>query len=182
MGRPRIQDEFSSVENRSTRWKLRNPERNKLIWRRWYLKHRRQDILRVTKFQNDHPDLCRKWKKNAYKSRGINARIAHRLRGRLHAALRCRGVKKIYKTLDLLGCSCDYLRKHLEKQFKPGMTWENFGKWEIDHRLPCVSFDLTKKKQQKYCFHYSNLQPLFVDEHRRKTAKERKTWPYKTRT
>ena len=42
------------------------------------------------------------------------------------------------------------------------MTWENHGEvWEIDHINPCASFDLTDIKQQKQCFHYTNLQPLF---------------------
>ena len=43
------------------------------------------------------------------------------------------------------------------------MTWENHGKiWEIDHILPCASFDLTILEEQKKCFHYTNMQPLFT--------------------
>jgi hypothetical protein len=43
------------------------------------------------------------------------------------------------------------------------MTWDNYGKkgWHVDYILPCASFDLTKEEEQKKCFHYTNLQPLW---------------------
>lgn len=42
------------------------------------------------------------------------------------------------------------------------MNWDNHGIiWEIDHIKPCVSFNLIDPEQQKQCFHYTNLQPLF---------------------
>ena len=42
------------------------------------------------------------------------------------------------------------------------MSWKNHGDvWEIDHIIPCFQFDLTNIKQQKECFHYTNIQPLF---------------------
>lgn len=63
----------------------------------------------------------------------------------------------------LLGCSIQECREHIEKQFTEGMTWENHAPqgWHIDHIIPCKSFDLTNIEQQKQCFHYSNLQPLW---------------------
>jgi hypothetical protein len=52
------------------------------------------------------------------------------------------------------------------------MTWLNHGQiWEIDHIKPCSSFDLTDLEQQKQCFHYTNLQPLFKTENRQKSNK-----------
>lgn len=87
-------------------------------------------------------------------------KLASLLRVRLNNALK-KSVK-LYKTTKLLGCSINEYKQHLESQFKLGMDWENHGViWEIDHIKPCSSFDLTNVEQQKQCFHYTNLQPLF---------------------
>jgi hypothetical protein len=69
-----------------------------------------------------------------------------------------------------LGCTIDELWNHLEKQFKPGMTKQNYGEWHVDHVLPCVSFDLSKEENQKKCFHYTNLQPLWAEENFKKKS------------
>ena len=60
---------------------------------------------------------------------------------------------------------------YLQGKFKEGMHWNNLGKWHIDHIRPCASFDLTDPEQQKQCFHYTNLQPLWAAENIRKGAK-----------
>jgi len=91
------------------------------------------------------------------------------LRARLRQALN--GTNKSKSTLKLLGCTVEYLIKHLEKQFKPGMTWENRHLFHIDHIRPCSSFDLTNPKQQSECFNYTNLQPLWAIDNIVKGAK-----------
>ncbi len=81
-----------------------------------------------------------------------------------------RGKRKFARTMELTGCSAEYLKKYLETKFKKGMTWENHGRkgWHIDHIKPCASFDLSNLRQQKKCFHYKNLQPLWAEENLRK--------------
>ena len=59
----------------------------------------------------------------------------------------------------------------LEAKFKEGMTWENHGEWHIDHIKPCVSFNLLDENEQKKCFHYTNLQPLWASENLSKGCK-----------
>jgi len=51
------------------------------------------------------------------------------------------------------------------------MNWSNYGKWHIDHIKSCASFDLSKKSEQKKCFHYTNLQPLWAEENIKKGGK-----------
>ena len=55
-----------------------------------------------------------------------------------------------------------FVKKWIESQFVDGMSWDNHGEWHIDHIRPCASFDLTDPEQQKECFNYKNLQPLWA--------------------
>jgi hypothetical protein len=83
-------------------------------------------------------------------------------------------LKRKYKsksTIKLLGCSIEECWQHLESKFQPGMTKENHGLWHVDHIRPCASFDLTDPEQQKICFHYTNLEPMWAIDNLKKGAK-----------
>jgi hypothetical protein len=99
----------------------------------------------------------------------IQFKLASILRIRIWQALR--NNSKYQKTLDLLSCSIDFLKKYLESQFTKGMSWDNYGKWHIDHIKPCASFDLSKESEQRKCFNYKNLQPLWANENLSKGSK-----------
>jgi hypothetical protein len=73
---------------------------------------------------------------------------------------------------ELLGCSINEFKKHLESKFSNGMSWDNYGSggWHIDHVLPCAVYDLKDPDEQKKCFHYSNLQPMWAIENFDKNA------------
>ena len=82
--------------------------------------------------------------------------------------------------MQLLGCSIAYFKNHIQEQFNDGMTWDNHGtgfngndmkEWHIDYIKPCASFDLSKPEQQRECFHYSNLQPLWALDNKKKGGK-----------
>ena len=93
------------------------------------------------------------------------------LRSRILLAIKSQAGEKAAKSMELLGCSVQHVRDHLEAQFTEGMTWENRGEWHIDHIRPCASFDLTDPEEQKKCFHWTNLQPLWAQDNLRKGAK-----------
>ena len=103
-------------------------------------------------------------------------KIKKNLRSRFRHALKRSKDGKAVKcghTLDMLGCSMDFFIKHIEEQFEPGMSWSNhgFSGFHIDHVIPCASFDLTDPEQQKKCFHFSNMQPMWASEKLSKGAK-----------
>lgn len=91
----------------------------------------------------------------------INYKLKILLRGRVNSVIK--NNKKADHSLTLLGCTVQELKDHLESKFTDGMTWENYGKfgWHVDHIIPCASFDLSIPENQKICFHYTNLQPMW---------------------
>jgi hypothetical protein len=93
------------------------------------------------------------------------------LRTKLSTFLKKNHFKKTQRTMDVLGCSVDDLKLKLEYKFKPGMNWENYGKfgWHIDHIRP-LSLAKTEQEIEKL-FHHTNLQPLWWDENIKKGNK-----------
>jgi len=81
-------------------------------------------------------------------------------------------------TRELFGCTYEEYRKHIEEQFRDGMTWHNHGSiWEIDHIRPLASFNLLDEDEQLIAFNYKNVQPLLVKENRYKRDKWDGTTP-----
>lgn len=100
-----------------------------------------------------------------------NFKLVKTLRSRLGRALYTKSATKGGSTLELVGCSIEFLKSYLKEKFKEGMTWENHGKWHIDHIKPCCSFNLLDIEEQRKCFHYTNLQPLWAEENLSKGGK-----------
>ena len=89
----------------------------------------------------------------------INFRLAHNLRSRLYNAIKRN--QKIGSAVDDLGCSIDELKIHLASKFEPGMTWENYGEWEIDHKISLSSVNLSIREEFLKVNNYNNLQPMW---------------------
>lgn len=146
--------------------------------RKFYRANRTSVLLRQAEYRRKNRVECRarrrNWEKNNqdYRRQYIRVRLQNdlqfRLIGAIRARVRCaiRNGKKSFGTVELIGCSLRELRKYLERQFKPGMTWKNWGLkgWHVDHIRPCSSFDLSDPEQQKQCFHFTNLQPLWAED------------------
>ena len=102
-------------------------------------------------------------------------KIKYNIKSRLGLLLKKQKITKRERTLDYVGCSFEDLKNHLEKQFQPGMSWENRVEWHIDHIVPVnyfiKNFDFTDINVQKKCFHYTNLRPLWKFDNLSKGAK-----------
>lgn len=97
------------------------------------------------------------------RQKDLNFKMMTVLRNAIYRVLKSQASKKSNHTLILVGCTVQYFIKHIESQFLPGMTWENYGRlgWWVDHIKPCAAFDLSKEEEQRKCFHYTNLQPMW---------------------
>jgi len=132
--------------------------------KKWYKLHSKE----MKKYRNTHKVKARKYMKNRLKI-DISFKLCHYLRTRLNKVLKNNiKSKSISKLLD---CSIEFLKQHLEKQFTQGMSWNNYGKWHIDHIKPCCTFDLSKPEEQTKCFNYTNLQPLWALDNLKKKRK-----------
>lgn len=101
-----------------------------------------------------------------------NFKLGRSLRTRLNKIVQ-RSQKSGSAVRDL-GCLVDDCKKYLESKFQPGWSWENWGQiWQIDHIKPLSSFDLTDRCQFLKACHYTNLQPLSIENHKKKTSAER---------
>jgi hypothetical protein len=97
------------------------------------------------------------------------------MRSRINIYLKSRKIYKTNKTFEIVGCTPEFLKEHLEKQFKEGMSWENYGLygWHIDHIIPLSSSKTEEKIHQ--LSHYTNLQPLWAEDNLKKGNKILKT-------
>jgi hypothetical protein len=127
----------------------------------------------IKKWQQNNKEIINKRSRERDKEKcktDINYKIKKHIRTRMWEVI----IKKSKSTRngsieDLIGCSVQLYRENIERQLKPGWNWDNYGKvWEIDHKLPLSSFDLTDYKQQKIAFNFNNTQPLSVFDNRSK--------------
>lgn len=158
----------------------------KSLYMREYRKRNRLRIKRGKKeYELTHLEKKKTWGLN-YRNKNrkkINLRklisrnsspqnkLKHNLRNRIRSVLK--GIKRGGRLHELTGCSVDFLKKHIESQFKELMNWDNYGNkgWHVDHIISIAAFDLTDKFQQHACFNWRNLQPLWGKENMSKGGK-----------
>lgn len=141
-------------------------------------KYRKENALRISKqrkqYRTENRAKITAYFVNRYRTDPIY-RLKQRYRNQINKLIKRNFTTKAASSSKLLGCSPQELKIHLELKFQYGMSWENHGfgenKWHIDHIIPCDSFDLTSPDEQRICFHYTNLQPLWQSQNLSKSNK-----------
>ena len=141
------------IYNADPKNKIKNKKRNL----NWLKNNKKTNLATQRKYYNE------KLKDN------IDYRILSSLRSRVWTVLKKQ--KKSNSTIKLTGCTIEFLRSHIESKFEDGMNWNNYGVWHIDHIIPCASFNLSDPEQQKICFHYTNLQPMWGEKNIQKGSR-----------
>jgi hypothetical protein len=166
-------------EGEKLRYKLKYEKKKEEIKksrREYYRKNPEKHKAVVKEYEKNNLTAVRARQRNRHSIRiksDAEYKIVKRLRCRLNSALKASGARKTKGTEDLLGCSIVFFKSYTESKFLYGMNWGNytFFGWHIDHIKPCASFDLTNEDEQKKCFHYTNLQPLWWRDNLTKGAK-----------
>jgi len=140
-------------------------ERN--IYNKQYYKENKEVF---GKYRKENREKIRTNQNKRYKN-NLNYKLKRIFSERVRGAIKKQSTIKSHKSNELLGCTIEEVKIHLESQFTEGMSWENHGEWHIDHIKPCACFDLTDPEQQKECFHYTNLQPLWAKDNLSKSDK-----------
>lgn len=138
----------------------------------WYSLNRDHAISKSHLYEENNKELI-KIRKNAYAKKRKELDMGFRLASNLRARL-SRSVSKNFKKTSLstyLGCTIHELKAHLESKFQPGMTWDNYGDWHIDHIYPLSKVDYNDENQFNKAVHYTNLQPLWAKDNRIKKDK-----------
>lgn len=162
------------ILERNRSYRSRNPQKVEGFRVQWREKNPDGDKVSKEKYRLNNTDKVRK------SARAFMRRKRNTPQGRLECAIVDgvrRGIKGGSKagrrTFDLLGYTAADLKAHLERQFLPGMTWENHGRWHIDHRVPLSSFayETPDCPNFKAAWALTNLQPLWAKDNLQKHAK-----------
>ena len=132
-------------------------------------KHKMFEYQKVYTKVNRDKLLNRRRRYEAERNKHPKFKVLKNLRTYNSIIVKKKGMIKSRKALDYIGCSIDDLLNHLEIQFKDGMSWDNYGEWEIDHIVP---ISIAASVDEVYTLnHYTNLQPLWKSDNIRKGNK-----------
>jgi hypothetical protein len=136
-------------------WQRNNKERFKALQKEWRERNRSYQNEYIKRRYAEDPQVA----------------LSYKVRARVYQAIQKSGGSKSGRTEEIVGCSFDFLRQHIERQFKGNMSWDNPGSFHIDHIVPLASFDLTDPAQLKVACNWQNLRPIPPKKNMSKGAK-----------
>ena len=154
------------------KWIKNNKEKADNICKKYRDSEKRKKIAREWARKPENRKKQYEYWNNKYKN-DPQFNIKIKLRRRIHSALNQRKISKSNSTIKLLGCTYSEFEEYICGKFTEGMTWEKVLNSEIhlDHIKPCDLFNLENEDEQKICFHYTNIQPLWKKDNLSKSNK-----------
>jgi hypothetical protein len=158
LGEKRRQSNPQQVSDYHKKYKQQNKEKI-LISNKNY---REKNLEKILKYNSEY----RKKRRNSDPFYNLISNI----RSRISTFLKLKNISKNNNTFKIVGCTQEFLKEHIEKQFSEGMSWDLMGKHiHIDHIIP-LSSAKTEEEVYKLC-HYTNLQPLWAKDNLKKSNK-----------
>ena len=170
----RTDDKKSYFKNRdkvianSKKWTENNKEYRKEYRRQYNIKNKEIENKKCKDWYKNNKDKVNEWYRNKIATDPL-FKLTSNIRGLIRISIKGNGYTKKSKTYQILGCSFEDFKQHLESQFTEGMTWENQGKWHMDHIYP-VSLAKNEEDIVKLN-HYTNFQPLWAEDNIKKSNK-----------
>lgn len=167
------QSRRDEINNLARLDRLKNPEKHKIRDKknrdkRKANKEKHDKYLQYLKIYRQKNKLKRNQKEKERKLKDPAYKLACNARSKLLKIIN----RKQKSSSKIIGCNWDELKEHIEKQFRPGMSWLNHGSkgWHVDHiKQLCTAENLDELIA--LC-HYSNLQPLWWYENLEKRFKK----------
>lgn len=137
------------IKQKSKRWYESNKEKHHEQSKAWVAANPEKRLATVRKYNHKFRSTPK-------------GNLSSTISKRMNESLR-KGMKAGRHWETLVDFTIDQLKAHLEKLFKPGWTWENYGTvWQIDHKIPIAVFNFERPDDIdfKICWSLKNLQPL----------------------
>ena len=99
-------------------------------------------------------------------------KILNNLASRINTTLKKEGIERELTYTQILGSNVADFEEYLISKMTEGMSFDNYGMWEVDHIIPFSSFDFNNLEELKKCCQYTNLQPLWAHDNRKKSNKQ----------
>ena len=157
------QNHKKEISDQRRAYRLANKEKTTSYMKIWHQDHEKEELIYRRNRKKETAKYMMMRRRN-----NINSRLADNLRSRMWQAVH--GNFKTGSAVRDLGCSISSFRLYIENQFEPKMSWDNYGKWHLDHVQPLVSFDLTDKPQFLTACNWLNYQPLWAGDNIRKRS------------
>lgn len=151
-------------------WRLKNKEKDKARKEKWNKENSEKIKMQNAEYRKINREKINQLRKEWLNENPIQ-KVNYAFGRRIREAINNKSIN--YKWKKEIGYGIKELKNHLEKQFKEGMSWENYGEWHIDHILPVSKFNFKSPKDEdfKRCWALKNLQPLWKEENIKKGNK-----------
>jgi hypothetical protein len=160
------------VAKTSAKYRAKNKSKIADVKKKWYEANKDQALNYASEYYKNNKSVVIKkvveYRRNRLKVDPI-FKLQKNMRHRLSNLLKQQSSRV---AINFLGCTLDEFKIYIESKFYNYMTWDSYGQWEIDHVKPLASFDLSDPNQLKAACHYSNLQPLWKQDHVTKTTND----------
>lgn len=137
--------------------KYRNTHKNEM---KQYLRQYHQKTKEQRRFKNKI--YQRQYRKQQRDTNPLT-KLIDNMRRRVNGAVE----RKTQHTIDYLGCTWKFFENHIKKQFSEGMSWNNYGEWEIDHII-ALKWNHPTEQQVAIRLHWTNCQPMWRDDNNQK--------------